>query len=1052
LSTYPYDELDRLERTPEVLSGGEPFEKPAKIIEKGPYYKWAEELVPELADLQEKTTETPSLSLMPFGRRDFMKYFSMASVASAAACVRRPVEHAIPYVIQPVDMVPGVAQHYATTCQACPASCGVVVKVREGRPVKLEGHKEHPISQGALCGLGQAQLQALYHPERLKAPQVRHGGRLDDMSWDDVYSLLGDRLKNAKKVAILTGSASGHRHEFFREFLGNAGSNPETDLYTFEPNTLFSAIAKAHEGVFGHEALPRIELDEAKIIVGLGADFLEMGTSPVFHGKGFSKSRNFDGKLKGEFIQFEAGLSLTGAKADKRYPIPPGTEWAAAILLLQAIHDHPSSKGSGETRAIVGQFLSNHIGQLEGLAQEVGVSKETYATLAHMLLSTPSIVLAGGAGGFDKQGTLLQTLTIYINLLSGAYEKTVFFDSGWVQAQVRSGDMNRFIADSKGIDLLFVIDSNPVFTLPPSWNLEGVLKSIPTVVSIQAFPCETDQVAEFVLPGHHYLESWGDEEPVAGLWSLRQPVTRATTESRQAEEILLWVSANGTKPMPYKDYYTYLQKKWSNFHGEWGGNYSLENFQHSILKKGFIGKLATRPHSAIRSSPVLGFKFPDIQKGYVLLSPLDHRLYDGRGAHLPVLQEIGDSMTTVTWDSTLAMHPKTMEELGLKSNELVQVKNTTGSFEAAIYPLPGLHPKAFVLKRGNGHGDNRSTVSFQVGTNPLVLCPEEADPYSAEPVTSGQSIEISGFNPKKWHRLAAMQKHADIGNRSDIIKTVTVAELAKKYEETVDLDTVPDLFPALEVADHQWGMSIDLDKCTGCGACMVACATENNVPQVGREQVMMGREMHWIRLDRYFSGSLDEPTVTFQPVMCQHCSHAPCEAVCPVFATTHDPEGLNAMTYNRCVGTRYCANGCPYKVRRFNWWTHKWNEIGQRLQDRNPRALNPDVTVRTRGVMEKCSFCVGRLRDAKHEAKKEGHLVTDGSVQTACQQTCPSDAIHFGNRNDKESQISKKRKDPRAYLLLGGDPKHGHYGLKTMPSVSYLAKIVHTKAENAHHP
>ena len=292
-------------------------------------------------------------------------------------------------------------------------------------------------------------------------------------------------------------------------------------------------------------------------------------------------------------------------------------------------------------------------------------------------------------------------------------------------------------------------------------------------------------------------------------------------------------------------------------------------------------------------------------------------------------------------------------------------------------------------------------------------------------------------------RLAAQQKQNDIANRTDIVKTVTVAHAATKEQTQKNLDDVPDIYPKLPEMDYRWGMSIDLSKCTGCTACTVACATENNVAQVGREQVLKGREMHWIKIDRYFAGPVENPEVTFQPMLCQHCNHAPCEAVCPVFATAHDLEGMNMMTYNRCVGTRYCANACPYKVRRFNWFTYKWNAIGDRLVDRNPRALNPDVTVRTRGVMEKCSFCVQRGRDAKHVAKERGGKVVDGEIKTACQQVCPANAIVFGNLNDVRSRVAGERRDFRAYLALGGDPEHRHFGLKTLPNVNYLAKVTH---------
>jgi molybdopterin-containing oxidoreductase family iron-sulfur binding subunit len=432
------------------------------------------------------------------------------------------------------------------------------------------------------------------------------------------------------------------------------------------------------------------------------------------------------------------------------------------------------------------------------------------------------------------------------------------------------------------------------------------------------------------------------------------------------------------------------------------------------------------------------------------VAPFDHRLFDGRGAHLPILQEIGHGLTTIAWDSWVAINPNTAQRLGLKRNDVVKVEGPNGSFEAAVFPLPGVHKDAVVVPRGNGHTNEASTISKGVGVNPLVAFEAKFDAVTGHAVTIASGVKL--VSTGKVYRLAAMQKHADIGNRLDIVKKMSLKTAQERQNKTVDLDTVPDLYPKLEEAEHRWGMAVDLEKCTGCGACMVACSLENNIPQVGRDQILMGREMHWIRLDRYYAGDVDNPEVSFQPVMCQQCNHAPCEAVCPVFATVHDPEGINAMVYNRCVGTRYCANACPYKVRRYNWWTHKWNEIGKREVDRNPRALNPDVTVRTRGVMEKCNFCYGRLRDAKHDAKQWNRPVRDGDAKVACQQTCPTDAIIFGNIKDEKSQIFHARKDQRSYAMLGGDPEHKHYGLKTLPNVSYLADVtIHEPITNHGH-
>lgn len=1048
------DELNRLEARPEVYAPLGSFEKPAEQFVPGPYYTAAEEVIPEIADdkeeeaLEQQYAQQP-LSEFPLGRRDFVKLFSLTTVAGVGACVKTPVEKAIPYVNQPIDTVPGVAVHYATTCASCPCACGVVVKTKEGHPVKLEGSPEHPISQGALCALGQAELQALYHPERLKSPQARHGFRLDDISWKDAFKIIADKAQTTSRIGIITGGSSGHRHSFFQEFLTKMGSKA-AHLYTFEPNSLFASISKAHELAFGYSSLPRFELEEAKVLVGVGSDFLDVGTSVVYHTKGYTKGQAFNGKTKGRLIQFESYLSLTGAKADDRHVIRPGSEWLTTLLLVKALMDHSSSKGSTAERARIQEVLALHSDAVTGGYEKVGLTRQVFDQTAAHLLKETSAILVGGGANFDENQTMLQLLGVFANILVGAYDSVLMLHKGWVPNPLVAGsDIKRFISDASQLDMVFVIDANPVFTAPIAFGLEQALKKVPFVVSVQPFPNEVDHLAQVVLPSHHYLESWGDEQPVAGFWSTRQPAVRPTTDSRQAEDILLWVAATASKSMPYSEYRSYLEKKWSELHKNFGESYDFDNFFKLVLKKGFVGKLATRAKPSLLDIKKYFLKLPHLPEGTVLLAPMDHRFQDGRGAHMPILQEIGDSLTTITWDSWVAMNPNKMQELGLKRNQIVRIEGVGGWFEAAVYPMPGTHPDALVVPRGNGHKDKRSTISNGVGIDPLVAIGQGIDPLSEQPVSSGVSVKMTVTG--EFYRLAAMQKHNDIGNRSDIVKKVSL-ETALSDKAPVDVDTVPDLFPKLEEADHKWGMAIDLEKCTGCGACMTACAIENNVPQVGRDQILVGREMHWIRLDRYFYGSVDEPTVTFQPVMCQHCNHAPCEAVCPVFATTHDPEGLNAMTYNRCVGTRYCANACPYKVRRFNWWTHKWNVIDQaNPKSRNPRALNPDVTVRTRGVMEKCSFCVGRLRDAKHEAKKEGRLVLDGEVKTACQQTCPADAISFGNIKDKTSKTSKDRIDPRSYLMLGGDPKHGHYGLKTMPSVSYLAQVVHHMPDDGKH-
>lgn len=1035
-----------LERGIEVFAPvDQPFEAPAKQFVPGPFYMAVEEKMPELE------TEGPSKSAIDgvnsartmdenIGRRDLLKVFSAGTLLASAACVRRPVETAVPYVQQPTDQFPGEAVYYATTCGDCSVGCGILVKTREGRPVKLEGNPRHPMSQGAMCTLGQSGLQALYHPERLKSPQVKEGSSWKDVTWDESLSSIAKGISDPKRVAILANGSTGNRHAFFEEFLTKIGGEA-TQLYTYEPNSIYAYTAAAHKIAFGHECLPRVDFRDVNLIVSVGSDFLDIGTSSVFLAKGFAQTRDFaQTGTSSKLVQFEASLTLTGSKADDRKVIKPGSEILVALGLLQAMVEDGGSRAPEPVKARAKALVEAQSSALAELEAVTGIGKDYFDALAKEIFASRVIFFAGASATFDANGTALQLVTIALNELAEVYGKRLFIDRGWVKSPVRPGDLERFAKDLPNIETLIVIDSNPAFNLPPAWGWKEKIAGVKNLISVQSFPTETDDSAHIRLPAHHYLESWGDEQPVAGYWSTRQPVVRPISGSWQTEDILMWVAANLQKPMGYKDYESYLKKKWVPLQKDLGANVPYDLFQKVVLRRGVVGQLETFSPTPLADLAATVKVSPPIKDGMVLLTPLDVRLHDGRGATRPILQEIGDGLTTVTWDTWVALNPATCVQLGVKRNDVVKVETEKGSFEAAVYPLPGLHPSAIVVPRGNGRASNVSMISAGYGVDPLTAISAGADSVTGLPNTSGVAAKITKTGATHW--LAAMQKHNDIANRLDIVKKISVADANKQRNQKKKLDEVPDLYPALKPAEYRWGLSVDLSKCTGCGACMVACGQENNVPQVGREQIRKGREMHWIRLDRYFSGPVANPQVTFQPVMCQQCNHAPCEGVCPVYATTHDPEGINAMTYNRCVGTRYCGNACPYKVRRFNWFTFAF-EVGQKEHTRSLRAMNPDVTVRIRGIMEKCSFCVQRLREAKHAAKLAGETVKDGTVRVACQQVCPSDALVFGNLLDPTSRISRSRQDNRAYLMLGGEPEHGHYGLKTLPNVNYLAQVTH---------
>lgn len=1029
------------ERGPEVFAPVDgPLEAPAKMIEKGPLYIGVEEVMPEI-DTADGTPSAGGEALASTGvdRRDFLKLFSAAAVASSAACVRRPLEKAVPYVNQPVDQAIGVPTFYATTCGECAAGCGITVKTSSGLPIKIEGNAEHPLSQGSTCAAGQASLQGLFHPDRRTAPGFRDGDRVSSFAYNDMLEVLGKRI-DGKKVAIFTNGSTGSRNAFYGDVLKKMGGS-ESDLYTYESNSLYEAISEAHRMVFGVEGLPRPDLRLAKVMVGLGTDFLDVGTSPVFFAKNFANFHSLRGSDFGKFIQFETMMTQTGAKADERYVVPPSSEIVVALLLMKSL---VSKNVSGAAKEQASRILSANASIVDGGYDLVGVNKDVFDHVAEELLKGPSLVVAGNSA-FDENATMLQVAAALINDMIGAYGKTLFIDRGWMRSPVRVGDLARFMQSASKYDVVFFIDTNPVFSLPASLGFSDVVSKIPMVVSMQSTPNEMDDYAHAILPINHSLESWGDEHPVAGFWSARQPVVRAVKDTRQAEDIFLWILAAQKKSLPYQDYRAYLHEKWKSLMALVDvKGVDFETFVKAVLRRGFAGKLETRPVPSVKD--VTGaFKIASVAtaKGLRLMAPLDPRLGDGRGANKPILQEIGDGMTTIAWDSWVAMNPNTAAKMGLKRNDVLQLETAAGTIKVALYPLPGLHADAVVVNRGNGHAKNAGVVQGGVGVNPLALVGKSEDSVTHAPVTSGLEVKVSRTG--EIYRLAAMQKSHDIGNRTGIVKKYSFEEV-KELKRKRSLDDVPDLYPVLkadEAAQYRWGMSVDLTKCSGCGACMAACAVENNIPQVGRDQILLGREMHWVRLDRYFAGDVDNPQVTFQPMMCQQCGHAPCEAVCPVIATSHDPEGINSMTYNRCIGTRYCANACPYKVRRFNWWTHKWGVMGDRPQDRMPRALNPEVTVRTRGVMEKCNFCVQRVRQAKYVAKEKKRLVLDGEVMTACAQVCPSDAITFGNLKDQGSRVSMERNEPRSYLALGGNPDLNEFGLKTLPNVSYMAIIAH---------
>ena len=832
-----------------------PFENPPAEIEQGPLYVNIEERMPDLA--ADDQAPAGKDSELPVDRRDFMRLFGTGAVmAATAGCIRRPVEKVIPYVNQPIDQTPGVAVDYATVTDA-PLAYGIVVRTREGRPTKVEGNGEHPMSQGATSAYDQAALQALYHPERRKQPQSRQSGTPLNVEWDQAYKGVADAIaKTNKKVAILTGGSTGHVQDFYKEFLRAHGQS-EDQLYTYDARSLYSEMAEAWEQAFGAPGLPRTDLRRTDYVVSIGGSFLDQGIAQVYETKSFTAGHSFRPGRMGQLIQFESRMTMTGTKATERHPIAPGDETGVALMLLEAILRSPDAKGSKEEQAEARKIVEEHGALIAKTRESLGYKESMFDDLATGLLANRSLVMVGNSESTAADGTALQLIGIAINVLIGAVGKNIYYDRGWFRRPVEPRGMARLMKDMSDIGVLIIVGTNPAFSMPASSGFQSALKKVPTVVSIQSLPNETDEYASWVLNSHHYLEAWGDCETVAGFWSMRQPVVRPFTGSRQAEDILLWVAATGGKAMPYADYRSFIRAKWRSVYELIGAKVDFDTFFKAVQRRGFVGKLQRRtlkPMAAIsgliKSSPKPG--------GLKLVAYIDNRLIAGEGAALPVLQEVGDPLTTVTWDTFVCIAPDTCRKIGVKYNQLVEVQGPAGTITASVYPMPGLHPDTVAIPRGNGHKAGVSLVTTGIGVDPLPVLGGEQEAATGYPVTGGQSVKIKPLN--KWYRLAAMQKENDIGNRTDIVKKTGLNAATANARKTVDLDTVPDLYPDLPKGEYLWGMSVDLSRCTGCSACMVACAQENNVPQVGREQILLGREMHGLRQSHKASALLQPKT------------------------------------------------------------------------------------------------------------------------------------------------------------------------------------------------
>jgi molybdopterin-containing oxidoreductase family iron-sulfur binding subunit len=1004
-------------------------------------------------------------------RRNFLKLVGVSAGATAAAGCSDHVEKLIPYVVQPEEITPGIPVIYASTCQECPSGCGLHVRTREGRPVKLEGNPEHPINRGALCARGQASIERTYHPDRYQSPMQRGAdGTLTPITWEEATAQLAARLRAAGGKAQILGGATGPTlGALVEQFAQAVGAG---DSVTYEPFA-HEALAEAARAVFGVDTRPSFRLSGTDFVLDFGSDFLEGWLSPTEHGRELSEARDIGANADGgaRVVAFGPRLSLTVGNADEWFPAVPGSEGILALGIAREVFDR---KG-GEP--LLGGLLAAY--SADAVAAKTGVSADAIRrTAAAVAQAKSAVALPPGVGLTSRRATATNAAVLILNQVLGAVGSHVQLgnpsDTPGTPDSYR--DVARLIDAMKSgsVAVLLIHGSNPVYSLPQDAGFGSALEKVSFVVSTASMPDETSARAHLILPDNTPLESWGDSAPRAGVRSIVQPTIRPLFDSQSLGDTLLQTArAMGddvAAALPGGSFRAVLETSWSDV--DWRG----------AVARGGVYENAPAPSVTLSENATrIEFREAELEGsgGFTLLAHPSPLLGDGSGANLAWLQETPDPVISAAWQSWAEISRATADRLGVDTGDVLAITTPYGALEVPAYPRGGIRDDVVALAIGQGHTEglyaslaNDGQPGVARGVNVITLLPALTDESGGRAwLTTKAEVKSAGR-----HQRLPLTQYTDNKRGRQLGDAITLAALLKggdaAAEQAADAhgaghggepqsghggghEGPHEIHRPYEPSDdsdaenpYRWGMAIDLDRCNGCSACVVACSIENNIPAVGEEGVLRHRQMTWLRIERYVGtgdqelrtgrppridheelGKLD---VRHSPMMCQHCGAAPCEPVCPVIATYHAGDGLNAMTYNRCIGTRYCSNNCPYKVRRFNWFDYAIEKLPEPVRLR----LNPDVTVRGQGVMEKCTFCVQRIAGAGQLAKDEGRPIADGEAVPACAQTCPTRAISFGNWKDEKSELVQKTQSNRARSY------HALHVLNTRPATTYLKKVM----------
>ncbi|MEO6681969.1 MAG: TAT-variant-translocated molybdopterin oxidoreductase [Ginsengibacter sp.] len=1015
-------------------------------------------------------------------RRDFLKYvgFSTAAAAIAASC-EMPVHKAIPFLNKPDDMTAGIPNYYASTYINDGDAVPVVVKQREGRPIKIEGNELSSLTEGGTSAQTQSSVLDLYDTSRLRYPMAK--GK--EATFEAIDKMIAEGLSaNAGKPMVLLTSTivSVTAKEIINEVLAKYPGSKHVQYDAVS----YSGLITANEASYGKKGIPAYHFENAKVIVSLGADFLGTWLSPVVFAKQYAVNRRINEKnpTMSRHIQFEGHFSMTGANADEHYIHKPSETGAIALALLGAL-------GGGTTAQLP-------------------------AELAEGVKRTAAELMANRGAGLVVCGSNDPNIQIIVNAINeaiGANGKTIDRTSQVNYRQGVDADMVQLTNDltAGNIGALIVYGANPVYNYFDSAKFAEGVKKCPFTLSFSEKMDETTELCKYVVPSNHWLETWGDAELQSGYVSAIQPLIHPLFKTRQFEDSLLRLAGN---PVEYADYFkNYWTSKLggSDQYHQFLQDGVIENSKLRSVSAGAVtsaiaaaASLTTNTSDSLTNAPAATATTTTLSSGGAAFTGnvsdaaskilavkggdkelvLYQKISVGTGsrANNAWLQEVSDPITKATWDNYAMISP----ELGLKlygidifnyrhsdkyeihpEKPMINITSNGKTLELPILIIPGTHPDVIAVAVGYGRKSNDESKTKEfigaaangIGVNAYPLAA-----LSGSTISYNSVITVEKSANK--YPIAQSQTH-NITEGRPIVKEITLKNFIADPEsinrqEKAELSAYGEdftrdgtLYPTFDKPGIKWGMSIDLNTCIGCSACTVACVAENNISTVGKKEVARFHDMQWIRIDRYFTGDPKNPDIIFQPMLCQHCDNAPCENVCPVSATNHSSEGLNQMIYNRCIGTRYCANNCPFKVRRFNWADYNGsdsfpdNQKGiisdatMDLQDDLTRmVLNPDVTVRSRGVMEKCTFCVQRLQDGKLHAKQENRPLKDGEVKTACMQACPTHAISFGNVNDKESkvfQIRHEEQTNRKFYVLEQ--------LHVLSNINYLAKVRNTERE-----